>query len=155
MVVWVTVETVRVLLGADLERVPFQAWKRAVESPGRGGQLGQVYKASHHGANSGHDDVIWDVALERKPIVVVTTHSAHDLPTAADIDRLRALASEAYLAGVELRSPPRDRETDDLIMSDGGGPLEPETGAVGQIRLRTKLSKAEWRAAIFGNARRL
>lgn len=161
VVLWVRVGTRIVLLASDLENTAQNGtgWSAVLSSTGRPDGRAAVVKVSHHGSQSGDHPDVWSTLLDPDPVAVLTPFSRgrHQLPTPADICRIRGQSSRAFIT-----APPRlrrSRRRSGLV----GRTLRETTRyvreahpPVGHVRLRapsTGTSPSEWRAQCFGQAR--
>lgn len=157
MVVWVDVGRHRILLGGDLENHPTWAWHGVINSPGRRGGRGAVYKVPHHGSVTAHVDDVWTEMLIAGAPAVVTSYSRSHLPTGAGLAELRRKTKRLFLAGAAIT--PSERREDDrrlIARATASGGLETLTGRLGQVRLRAPIAEpSEWSSECFGNARQV
>jgi beta-lactamase superfamily II metal-dependent hydrolase len=158
MVLWIEAgDHQRILIGGDLEKRPRRAWDAVVESPGRRGELGHVFKVPHHGSETGYRKRVWDEMLVPQVPAAVTAFKSSSLPTQKDRARLLRATRTVYLAGDRAEAPPRSEDTRQIVTdSTASGGTTPLTGPLGRIRLRAKLdSSDDWAARCCGNAVRL
>lgn len=140
---WLQVDDVGALLGADLEvtRDPARGWDAVLnllEAPPQG--LGALIKVPHHGSASAHHDDVWIKMLQPKPFALVAPWQTggRTLPTDDDLDRLRAVAGVLYVSHMP-------HQKDDVWNPPGFGPnwISGDVDAVGNITLLKK-QDGEW-----------
>lgn len=97
----VRVGAVCLLLGADLETVAAadQGWNAVLASTGRPQARSHFLKVPHHGSITAHHEGIWSDLLVGSPHAVVTPmrQGRVDLPREADVQRIAAATSNAWL----------------------------------------------------------
>jgi len=96
IVLWIRVNDIVILLGADLEA---NGWVKIVESKTRPPERGTVFKVPHHGAASAHEPSVWQEMLDPDPIAILTPWrlAGRALPTMSDMQRLLLETEHAYI----------------------------------------------------------
>ena len=110
VVLWVQVQDVAVLLGADLERA---GWVQILDSPGRIQTGATAFKVPHHGAASAYEPRVWRELLDPNPIAVLTPwrRGGHVLPSPRDVQCLLDETNNAFVTSTVGRTgPPRRRD---------------------------------------------
>jgi hypothetical protein len=156
VVLWIEFGGIAALLGADLERSsdPRRGWQAIVGSTERPSGRAQVYKVSHHGAESGDDPSIWQDLLEPDPYAVLTPYTGgRPLPTQKDIDRLRRFTPHLYATGRNRGAKPKDLNpmVARVLRQKATDVRQLET-PMGQIRLRAEPAQARCSVELFGGA---
>ena len=153
VVLWIEVGDGVVLLGADLEHRanPLLGWGAILASHLRPQRRADVFKVPHHGSATGHDQELWDEMLVSGPIAVLTPFARSGLPRAEDVNRICALASEAYITAPLAPGKVRRRVSTVTKTIEGAvrylREAEPPTG---HIRLRKQRSSgAPWSVELF------
>lgn len=159
IVLWVAAHGNNILLGADLERHADRecGWTAVVENKVPAGKA-DVFKVSHHGSSSGHDDAIWSSLLNNDPIAVVTPWARGNLslPTSEDLARIKASTSRAYCT-----APPRLQKTrfkNAVVrkwVAEIARQVLPVRGEPGHVRLRLSMADAtpSWNVEMFNGAK--
>jgi hypothetical protein len=155
-VLTVSVGSVCILLGADLEELDGSpGWTEILES-GRLIPASSVFKIPHHGSENGHHPGVWARLLEVNPYGIVAPYvrSSTPLPKPSDCERIRGLTQNAYIT--------RPLTVGSEATSRGGLRLPlityrelAPTREVGQIRLRARSEKGEvpkWKYGLFKGA---
>ena len=160
VVLWVEVGDHKMLLGADLENDLTFGWSFLIDNSAARSGTAEVYKVSHHGAESGHDPRVWDQILSPNPMAVLSpwTLAGHSLPTAADSERLNKLTTNAYITAPITRRRLRLREHKVQQMVESTTRIIEEVGlGWGHVRLRHLINDVNdnWRVELFGDARPL
>lgn len=150
VVLWLQVNEVGALLGADLEVTsdPARGWDAVlnllVDPPQ---VLGALIKVPHHGSSNAHHDDVWSRMLRDRPLALVAPWQLGDraLPTSDDLDRLRSLAGVVFVS-----HPPTEGV---LVNPPGAGPswISDEVSAAGSITL-TKNTEGEWTEEVVAPA---
>lgn len=98
---WVEVNGIKILLGADLENLPAtdRGWKAIVNS--EVAPLGQacIFKIPHHGSITGDNEDVWKKFVEANAICLVTPwgNGGHLLPKETDLKRIWSKTNQAYI----------------------------------------------------------
>lgn len=161
VVLWVEVGDHKVLLGADLQNDPSIGWSVLIDNSSAISGKAEVFKVSHHGAESGHEPRVWSELLSPNPTAVLCPWSlaGNLLPTDSDSERIKSLTSDAYIT-----APPVARHRFHLrenkvrrMVEDATRSIQETALGWGHVRLRRSLSDARdgWRVELFGEARRL
>lgn len=105
------------IFGSDLEETgnPNTGWSAIINS-GMQETLSlepaELFKVPHHGSANGHNDYVWSLLLDNKPLAITTPfYRGRGLPTEQDIERIRGLASEFWVSRKSRapKSSKRDR----------------------------------------------
>ena len=157
VVLWIQVQDVVVVLGADLET---RGWVRIVESQGRPEQRGAAFKVPHHGAASAYEATVWQDMLEPNAIAVLTPwrRGGHALPTREDMRCILAETEHAYLTSRPDRAarPQRRDRAIERSIREANIRLRRISPRWGGVRLRRQINTAiEWSVTRFGEARHL
>lgn len=135
----------RILLGSDLEETGDQAigWSAVLSSVGRPAETAGVFKIAHHGAQSGHSEVVWTEMLEPNPLALLTPFrwGRCRLPNPDDRRRILALTDQAYITAHPDRDiAPRKRagKVEQMIASTARKRWI-AAGSLGHVRWRANL----------------
>lgn len=105
------------IFGSDLEETgnPNVGWSAIINS-GMQDDLSlkpaELFKIPHHGSVNGHNDCVWNLLLDNKPLAITTPYyGGRGLPTNQDIERIQKLASEFWISRKPRppKVPKRDR----------------------------------------------
>lgn len=122
VVLWVRAGTVRLLLGADLER---QGWTAILENSARPDTEVAAFKLPHHGSEDADHDGVWDrmVASDSVSIVAPWHRGGAVLPRPADVRRILERGRPAYVTAkqktIRSRARSRGRPVDRTIRESG------------------------------------
>ncbi|MBI4337170.1 MAG: MBL fold metallo-hydrolase [Chloroflexi bacterium] len=158
VVLWVEVGGHKMLLGADLENAPLVGWSVLIENSVAVSGQAEVFKVSHHGAESGHEARIWSDLLAPNPFAVLCPWSlaGRVLPTASDSRRITALTPNAYITAPTVAQRRfRFRGNKVRQMVEGATKSIQEMGLDwGHVRLRRFINDTNdnWRVALFRGA---
>lgn len=101
VVLWVTVGSVLLLLGSDLEidDDPAKGWTAVLDAVARPTEPASFVKIAHHGSVNGHDDRAWDQLLEPAPHAALTPYLSGKtpIPRPADLTRIVGLTPNAWI----------------------------------------------------------
>ena len=93
-----------ILLGADMMKTTSRGrgWAAILDSSQVIGTLKEkavIYKAAHHGAESGDFEEVWQKLLEDKPVTLIAPYAAgrEPLPTKRDILRFESRTDKAFI----------------------------------------------------------
>ena len=107
IVTWLTLGSINVLLGADLEEPkpsdPDLGWNAIILSPGRPQNLqASAFKVGHHGSPNAEHPQIWSDLLANDRIAIVTAYNALNRarPRRADAERILNQTQTAFLTSV-------------------------------------------------------
>lgn len=151
-----------VLLGADMESSSDnrRGWSAVVSETQRlGGWVkGDLVKIPHHGSQSGHDDRMWSILLQPKPISVVAPFGKGPItsrpPTSRDIRRI-SQRSRSMFVTAKHSSSKRTRMDVAVTRSlrEGMITLTSQKTPIGMVCLRRQRG-VQWRSELFGAAYR-
>lgn len=105
------------IFGSDLEETgnPNTGWSAIINS-GMQDTLSlepaELFKVPHHGSANGHNDCVWNLLLDDKPLAITTPYyGGRGLPTEQDIERILGLTSEFWVSRKSRtpKSPKRER----------------------------------------------
>lgn len=147
VVLWVEVGDATMLLGSDLQEDPDRGWTAVLSCRAGKGRQGEVFKVPHHGSANGHNDLVWERLLVKRPEAVVCPHSngRNNLPTADDVQRLCDLAR----VHVTALGPPAQAFKNARLM-------RPAVGGFGRVTLRRAAgANTDWTSQYSGEAREL
>ena len=152
-VLWIEVEGVALLLGADL---PKAGWKDILESRTRPLGRASVVKVPHHGSQDAFEPRVWNEMTTTQPVAVVTP-SAKGMsppPTAEDLTRILLKTKDAYIT-----AEPRSQQTPTKLHHEVDRVLRQKVikrdsvGKPGIVRLRRSIgSEQDWTVERFGGA---
>lgn len=164
VVTLVSSEHTNALLGSDLEVTtdPETGWTALLQqSICFKDKLATFFKVSHHGSENGHSPELWDTRLMKPdPTVCVTPwcNGNLHLPTAKDVERIKALTSRAYITG-HPRPKSAARTMPPLVrkeLKERGLPLHFAPIACGYVRARwDTLRNDGWLVDCFQEAGKL
>lgn len=144
-----------ILLGADLEDHLTGGWSAVVnDSWVQKRRRSSIYKVAHHGSVTGHHDDIWSRLLSAKPVACMTPFNKGrvHLPTVADVVRIKQLASATYLSSPAAKKSTLNRQQLSRLQSVCRSVSALNSG-FGLIRMRKKVTEADWRVECFGDAK--
>jgi hypothetical protein len=155
---WLSVGSLCVLLGADLEEhgVAGRGWTAVLASPTKPPGRATAYKISHHGSITGHHPGIWSELLEKAPLAVLTPWNlGSKLPRDEDCQRIVRLTGSAYATSrpESRRVKTRQRAVTRTLREAGITirEIEPRTGFV-QLRASLDHPDAGWRIRLSPEA---
>ena len=162
VVLWVSIGSTAILLGADLEKTanPHTGWTCVVNDheSRRPGERAEVFKVAHHGSSNAHDDRVWDGMLMAPPFALLTpfVRGSVRLPSADDCARTNSATPRAYICGPPtVRSAVRRSGVVEKMMAEVTKERHELDGACGQIRLRkaNALQQSQsWSVDLFAGA---
>ena len=107
------------IFGSDLEETgtPNTGWSAIINS----GMLNslslepaKLFKVPHHGSANGHNNCVWKLLLDNKPLAITTPYyGGRGLPTDQDIERISGLASEFWIS--RKPRPPKPTRRDRMV----------------------------------------
>ncbi len=158
VVLWVEVDSRKILLGADLQNTqdPKTGWI-AIWSNNLISVEADIFKVAHHGAENAHDPNVWNQLLVKDPFAILSPFCLADemLPTAADIDRIKSLTSKAYITSLpaERRYKWREKIVREFL-SEIPKKVRSVQSGWGHIRLRSRINSSnnQWQVELFGDA---
>ena len=157
VVLWIAAGRQKILLGADLEETanPHRGWTAILDSPTRPPGVATTFKVAHHGSANADQPRIWRELLDGKPTAVLTPfrRSGRKLPTTADVQRIRARTSSAYITAPPQPVRTRGSPTVQRMLRRSVRSVQPVHGPMGHVRLRASGSEeGGWRVELFGAA---
>ncbi len=162
VVLWVSIGSTAILLGADLEKTanPHTGWTCVVNDheSRRPGERAEVFKVAHHGSSNAHDDRVWDGMLMAPPFALLTpfVRGNVQLPSADDCARINSATPRAYIsAPPTVRSAVRRSGVVERMMAEVTKERHELDGGCGQIRLRkaNALERGQnWSVDLFAGA---
>lgn len=152
---WVVVDDICILLGADLEETasPAGGWKKVVANPLRGGTA-SVFKIPHHGSKNGFNKDVWRTMLVPEPIAAIVPFRNGNvvLPTQSALKEYCALTSNLFLTAppgtrrVRRRSGAKSkilrasvRNLTEIFSEDG----------IVRLRIVTRTAASPWNVGLF------
>lgn len=167
---WCHIGEHRMLFGADVEARadPTTGWTSILDdsrvlkktSNGTLVRLCPLFKVSHHGARSGHEQRVWEELLIEEPYAIMTPYNRGGtyLPDDADIARITRITSKAYIT--TLPSTKRTKYRHPVVrdfLRDFVEEIHNVEPGFGQIRLRCSIGGPAnaWKVELFGAASKL
>ena len=132
-----------IILGSDLEISNiYNGWKAIVDNYTHSSCKPSVIKVAHHGSENGYYDPLWKNIMDKEPISVVTAfNKGYKLPKDADIDRIKTLSKEVYLAGNKTK---KDRDLKNKVGKINPNiQLETISCALGLVRYRRNIKNLD------------
>jgi len=157
VVLLVQIHKTVILLGSDLEERANKenGWTAIVDSNIWNNKKSSVFKIPHHGSISAHCEEVWQKMLTPSPISLLTSYNnaGQILPTTDDIERICGKTKRAYIAGLPkiYKSPKRPKSVEKTI-KETVKKIHMTNGQLGQIRLRKKINRGEWRIDLDGDS---
>lgn len=135
VVLWVEIEDIRILLGADLEAraAPDRGWSAVVSHAASLSGRASVLKVPHHGSVTGYHDGMWAKLVEDRVHACITPFRNSHLPTDQDLRRIKGNTDRVYLTA-RVQPPPTPRMPK-IMRGVVRDVWEPE-GRAGHIRIR-------------------
>ncbi len=158
---WISVGTVSILLGADLEETanPHTGWTAIVGSSNRPQGQAQVFKVPHHGSANGHNQNVWTTMLARNPFAILSPYmrGSLTLPRSTDVERIVGLTTNAYSSATFRKQridPNKYPQAVERTIREAGLTLTAAEPRTGQIRLRNQgmADFERWEVELFGTA---
>ncbi|MFA6055609.1 MAG: MBL fold metallo-hydrolase [Thermodesulfovibrionales bacterium] len=160
VVLWVTVGSLNVLLGADLEEIGDRrtGWSVILNSSTRPRGKASVFKIPHHGSKNAHHPDVWRNLLEDQPVAFLSPYKlgSNILPTPGDVARICSLTNLAYTTA----DPPRGKivkrdKTIEKMIKHSGRSIKQMYTQCGHIRLRARQEDCSWKIDLFDGAKPL
>ena len=151
-----------VLLGADMERHTDarRGWQAITSMAQKlGWKKANYLKVPHHGSETGHDEVMWEVLMHEKPTSIVAPFGRGPRnkrpPKSSDIRRISELSGSLYLTARQV-DPPKARMSLPVTRSlrDATISFVRQKSPFGMVRSRCK-SGSEWTQETLGLATRV
>jgi beta-lactamase superfamily II metal-dependent hydrolase len=152
---WLVVDDICILLGADLEETttPTGGWKRVVANPLRTGRA-SVFKIPHHGSSNGFSNDVWRTMLVPEPIAIIVPfrNGSVSLPTEDAVRQYCSLTNKLFLTvrpGARRSRSRRGAEA--KILRTSGINLTEVFSEQGIVRLRiaTSDTSSPWRVGLL------
>jgi hypothetical protein len=143
---WLVVDEIGILLGADLEETttPAGGWKRVVANPLRSGTA-SVFKVPHHGSSNAFSNDVWRTMLVPGPIAVIVPFRSGSisLPTEGAVRQYCALTKNLFLTvRPGAKRVRRRRGAEAKILRALGSSLTEVFGEEGMVRVRITTNEA-------------
>ncbi len=158
VVLWIQVDNIALLLGADLAK---RGWAPLIENPTRPDGRASVFKIPHHGAKSAHDARVWEKMMIPNPIAILTPwqRGGRELPNPQDMQRILSYTTNAYSTArpeLSLRAPVRRSNMVKRTLRESGIRLRRQSRLNNMVRLRRTIgSETQWTVETFGRASHL
>ena len=131
------------IFGSDLEetRNPDTGWSAIINSGMQDNlslEPAELFKIPHHGSANGHNDCVWNLLLDNKPLAITTPYyGGIGLPTEQDVTRILGLTSEFWISKKPrpARPPKRDRMVE-REMDSATKSRSVIKGKIGHIQIR-------------------
>lgn len=148
-------DDITLLLGADLEvsKNAETGWD-AVLKYSKPAAKASIVKVPHHGSVGAHHAEMWQELLDDDVVAIVSpwARGAKFLPTAEDLNRMRALCRELYLtAPPALTRVHKDPDLERMLRKVHGEKIL-ELRGWGHVRARRRLGEGAWRVDLDGDA---
>ena len=156
VVLWVDVEDVAVLLGADMEK---RGWAAILQSGERPAGKASAFKVPHHGSANADEPGVWQRMLDADPVAVLTPwrRGNRSLPSQSDMRRILSCTQKAYatanpMATAGARRGGRSQAVARTIR-ESGVQLRDLATTLSAVRLRRPFGlQAQWRIQTIGSA---
>jgi Metallo-beta-lactamase superfamily len=129
-----------ILLGADLKETGDVelGWSAVLQIGGLPKRTGRIFKIPHHGSANGNCDDVWEQLLVENPVAILTPWNKNKgLPTAADIQRLKAQTHAGFITSAKrLRSAPARPYSVEKQIRETVGTLRAVQNATGYVTAR-------------------
>lgn len=148
------------LLGADMEFSGdnLRGWGAIVSEIGKiGVRPGSLVKIPHHGSETGHDQRMWDILLEKDPISVLTPFGRGALksrpPKSTDVNRIRGCSGHLYISARHqvMKRPSKMDFGVARSLREGLINITTQKVPMGIVRHR-RISGSDWACECFGAA---
>jgi hypothetical protein len=155
-VIWVSVGSINVLLGSDLEDTtdPRSGWKgivadhSAAQTP-----RAHVLKVPHHGSVTADHPGVWATMLHADATTALTPFRRCHLPQPGDLQRLKARTTPLYVTADPIgRKPPRRDPAVERTMREVAKQRRVLHGPMGHVRLRVPAFGGAVAVALFDGA---
>jgi hypothetical protein len=150
---WVNVDAINVLLGADLYSGPPGCGWGAVLHAFNPADPATLYKAAHHGSSTSHHDGIWEKLVTGDPAVLLTPFRRGNvnLPTSSDIQYMLGRTGNAWTTSPRNPTPSASFRRQASKLGTLPKRLHPH-GMVGHLRARIPFSGGTWKIDNFAPA---
>lgn len=155
VVLWIRMDDIVVLLGADLEK---HGWIEILESTAEPTSKASIFKVPHHGSAGSHEPEVWKHMLEPSPYAVLTPwqRGRSALPKQEDARRILSETENAFVTAKirpSTRSPARKNSAVSRAIRESNVKLRRRVMESGAVRLRQAInSGTEWKVETFGSA---
>ena len=154
---WVEIDDIVVLLGADLER---KGWNEILQSDERPNRKAFIFKVPHHGSKNADEPRVWHEMLDSNPISVLTPwkRGRGYLPTQSDIRRIVSRSGRAFSTSLPdkiLHNAKLNKRTKvvEKTIKESGIKLQRFSTSDSLIRIRRPISSlADWSVECIGRA---
>lgn len=159
VVLWVKFNSIRALLGADLQETAdhYMGWSAVLKSEVLPDGKAMVFKIPHHGSTNAHSERVWsEMIVKDHPIAVMTTYNRGGTPLPKDTDVARILqkTERAYCTTVPKTQAPRRPTVVEKMFNEVVKARKTITRATGHIRIRVS-SGATPIIDLYGHATQL
>jgi len=138
--IWVAVNELNILLGADLEEYGREdmGWAAIVNSHIQPDAPARIFKVPHHGSQTGYLKEVWDELLVPDVVSVLTTYDRgrNPPPTAEDLDRLKTHTPYVCIAPVPKSGKIKRDPTVERTMREVVKARKVRDGRVAHLQLR-------------------
>lgn len=158
VVLWVDIDGLPMLFGADLEEEHVRNWTDVLDSTTRPTGTADVFKVPHHGSKNAHHGRVWEEMLSDYvlPVTCPWQLAGSFLPTDEDVERICSLATPMYLtARRQLATAPHRSNPVRKTLRETGLRPTPTQPAPGHVRLRRSCNDTEWEVELFSGAQRV
>lgn len=141
VVLWVKFNSIRALLGADLQETAdtYTGWSAVLKSVVLPDGKATVFKIPHHGSANAHSDDVWSQLIDKEePIAIMTTYNRGKtpLPRDTDIERILQKTDRTYSTTVPKAAAPRRLNVVDKMLNEVVKNRRTINRATGHIRVR-------------------
>jgi hypothetical protein len=154
-----SVGTIHMLLGADLERTadPTTGWIPILDGIHRPSQPASLFKVPHHGSDDADEPRVWQERLTVEPIAILTpfTQGNIALPKVEDRRRLIDRTRDVFITSTQPRRRRRHDSAVRRTLREIGVLVREADQPMGHVRLRTHSDVQAWTVDLFGPAGRL
>lgn len=161
VVLWIAIENISILLGADLEETKDSGtgWSVIVDSTTKPSGRACVFKVPHHGSSSADQPKVWSEMLEKEPFALVTpfVEGGTNLPTRRDTGRICSRTPNAYTSAHPLERHTHKRYgAVEKTIRETVRNIRVISASTGHVRLRRKIyAKNNWTVELFNGALKL
>ena len=158
VVLWIKIENISILLGADLEETKDSGtgWSVIVDSSTKPSGKACVFKVPHHGSRNADQPKVWSEILEEEPFALVTPFvgGGTNLPTRRDTERICGRTPNAYSSANPLERHTRKRYgAVEKTIRETVRKMRTISATTGHVRLRRKIfDKNNWTVELFNGA---
>ncbi len=160
VVVWISVNDIALLLGADLEEIGNEGmgWSAIVTSNERPAGKASIFKIPHHGSKTAHNEMVWRQMVAKSNYAVLSPfrRGPKMLPSPKDVQRIMSYSDNAYSTSkMEIPTCKKERPTEVIkTIRETVGKIRRVQPSSGWIRLRNAGRKEpdNWSMELSGNA---